>query len=145
MQRSTACSQARNAHHALGSSHKFHYIFVRLQRVCHLVRTSLTLCCSLAVHHEHIFFLTHPSFYHDTKTRTTIGTTLSTPRNTQCIINFSKARPVEKHRYHEPLWRENQRSDGNPRKPFSTAQRTCDQRACDCLKDLKDNRSISVV
>ena len=70
--------------------HELHYIFVRLKRVCHLVRTCLTLCCSPAVHHEHIFFLTHPSFYHDTKTRTTIGTTRSTPRNTQCIINLCK-------------------------------------------------------
>ena len=70
-------------------------IFVRLKRVCHLVRTCLIVAVSLAVHHEHMFFLLHSSFYHDTRTRTTIG------NNT-------------------PLWRENQQSGGNMHKTFST-------------------------
>ena len=38
---STVCSQARSAHHALGSreqpKHDLHFIFVRLKRICHLV------------------------------------------------------------------------------------------------------------
>ena len=39
---STVCSQARNASHALGSSHTdCSVIFVRLKRICHLVCTSL--------------------------------------------------------------------------------------------------------
>ena len=39
-------------------------------------------------------------------------------------------------------------SDGNLRKTISTGaceQRACDQRDCDCLEDLEDNRSISLV
>ena len=35
---------------------------------------------SPAVYHERIIFFIHSSFYHDTRTRTTIGTTRSTPR-----------------------------------------------------------------
>ena len=41
-------SQARNASHALGSSHTgCSVIFVRLKRICHLVCTCLTRCCFL--------------------------------------------------------------------------------------------------
>ena len=41
-------AQARNASHALGSSHTDCSVtFLRLKRVCHLVSTCLTLCCSL--------------------------------------------------------------------------------------------------
>ena len=48
-----------------------------------------SLVDSPASHHEHIIFLIHPSFHHDTWTRTTIGTTRSTPRNTQYIMIIS--------------------------------------------------------
>ena len=38
------------------------------------------LVASPAVYHEHIIFLIHSSFYHHTRTRSTIGTTRATPR-----------------------------------------------------------------
>ena len=44
---------------------------------------------SPAVHHEHIFFLIHSPFYHDTRTRATTDNTIYS-KNTQCIINLSK-------------------------------------------------------
>ena len=45
---STVCSQARNAHHALGSSnHGLHVIFVRLKRICHMVLHMSHPCWSL--------------------------------------------------------------------------------------------------
>ena len=72
----TVCSQARNESHALGASHTdCTSSCVRLKRTCQMVRTCLILCCS------HLPFTTSiSSFYHDTRTRTTIGTTRSTPR-----------------------------------------------------------------
>ena len=61
----TVCSQARNAHHALGSSHAdCSVIFARLKRNCHLVLHMphlllLTLTCRLprAHHLPHSLFL----------------------------------------------------------------------------------------
>ena len=79
IQRSTVCSKVRNASHALGSSHTGCSVtFVRLKRICHLVRTFVVF--SPAVYHERIIFLIHSSFYHDTRTRSTIGSTWSSPR-----------------------------------------------------------------
>ena len=74
-QRSTACSQARNAHHALGSSHGLQ---------CHLCADEKNLSSGVAhvspaFHHEHFISLIHSSFFHNTRTRSTIGTTRSTP------------------------------------------------------------------
>ena len=61
---STVCSQARNAHHALGSSHTdCSLIFVRLERICHLVRTCLTLCCSLTCRSPRAHHLPHSLFF----------------------------------------------------------------------------------
>ena len=80
---STVCSQARNAHHALGSSHTdCSVIFVRLKRVesSGVAHVSPVVALSLAVHLEHIIFLIHSSFYHDTRTRSTNGATRSPPR-----------------------------------------------------------------
>ena len=77
--RSTVCSQARNAHHALGSRptrlQNCIVIFVRLKRVhsSGLFHVS-SLVVSPAFHHEHLIFLIHSSYY-DTRTRSTIGTT----------------------------------------------------------------------
>ena len=45
-----------------------------------VAHVSCLLGDSPAVHHEHLTFLIHSSFHHDTRTRTTIGTTRSTPR-----------------------------------------------------------------
>ena len=65
-------------------------LFAWKESVIWSAHVSLFVALSLAVHHEHIIFLIHSSFYHDTRTRTTTGTTRSTPR-TQYIINLSKA------------------------------------------------------
>ena len=75
---STVCSQARNASHALGSSHTdCSVIFVRLKIVLSsgVAHVSSSLVDSPAVYHEHIIFLIHSSFYHDTRTRSTTSTT----------------------------------------------------------------------
>ena len=58
-------------------------IFVRMTRVLSSVLihdSSLLVVASTAVHHEHFLFLIHSSLYHDTRTRTTFGSTRSTPR-----------------------------------------------------------------
>ena len=77
---STVCAQARTA--TTRSSHTdCSVIFVRLKIVLPsgVARVS-SLVDSLAYHYEQVIFLIHSSFYHDTGTRTTIGTTRSTPR-----------------------------------------------------------------
>ena len=55
------------------STHGLHFIFVRLKKICHLVLHTFHpfVVLSLAVYHEHIIFLIHSSFYHDTRTRRT--------------------------------------------------------------------------
>ena len=53
-------------------------IFVRLKEsVNWSAHVSPFVALSPAVYHEHIIFLIHSSFYHDTRTRSTIGTTRS--------------------------------------------------------------------
>ena len=74
-----------------GSSHTdCSVLFARLKRICHLVlHMSWSLVASPAVYHEHLIFLIHSSLY-DTRTRSTIGTTRTTPRtlsqSTSCAI-----------------------------------------------------------
>ena len=59
----------------------FHNFFVLCKEsVIWSAHVSPFVALALAAYHEHIFFLMHSSFYHDTRTRTTIGTTRSTPR-----------------------------------------------------------------
>ena len=43
-------------------SPELHYIFVRLKRVCHLVRTCLTLCCSRTCLVPRAHLVPHSSF-----------------------------------------------------------------------------------
>ena len=77
----TVCSQARNAHHALKSHGLQCHLFVRLKIVLPsgVARVS-SLVDSLAYHYEQVIFPIHSSFYHDTRARSTTGTTRSTPR-----------------------------------------------------------------
>ena len=81
------------------------------------------MVASPAVYHEHIIFLIHSSFYHDTRTRSTTGTTWSAPRNTQYITHL-QAFSVDKQRHQESLWRENLQSGGNPRTPDNAQAHT---------------------
>ena len=61
-QRSTACSQARNAHHALGSSHTgCSVIFVRMKRICHRV-LHMSHPCWLLPHLHFTTSTSSPSF-----------------------------------------------------------------------------------
>ena len=75
---STVCSQARNAHQALGSSHTdCSVIFGAPEKdlspgVAHVPPL---LVASLAFHYEHVIFLILSSFHHDTRTRSMTGTT----------------------------------------------------------------------
>ena len=81
---STVCSQARNAHHALGSRLKSHGL------QCHLCAPEKSpviwsahvssLVDSPTFHYEHIIFLIHSSFYHNTTTLSRKGSTRSPPR-----------------------------------------------------------------
>ena len=68
-------SQHTSVQYSLFTS--LHFIFVRLQRICHLVlhMSHLFVVLSPAVYHEHIIFLIHSPFYHDTRKRSTTGTT----------------------------------------------------------------------
>ena len=77
------------------------------------------LLLSYLPHHEHIIFLIQSSFYHHTRTRTTIWTTRSTQEYPVHHQPLQEHR-VDKLRYQESLWRENQQRGGNPRKTFST-------------------------
>ena len=79
---STVCSKARNAHHALGSRLKncITSLCAWKESVIWFAHVSSFVVLSPAVHFEHLIFLTHSSFHHDTRTRSTIRTTRSTPR-----------------------------------------------------------------
>ena len=94
---------------------ELHNIFVRLERICHLVCTCLILCCSLtcrslrAPHLPNSLFL--PPRYKNTQ-HNQDNTIYS--KNTQYIINPLQAFPVDKQRHQESLWRENLQSGGNP-------------------------------
>ena len=85
---STVCSQARNASHALGS--RLHNIFVRLKRICHLVRTCLTLCCSLTCRLPRAHHLLHSLFLlpRHQNTHYNQDNTISS-KNTQYIMHIS--------------------------------------------------------
>ena len=92
---STVWSQARKrTPRAWLKSHGLHFIFVRLKRICHLVRTCLTPCCSLTCFFPRAYHLPHSLFFHNTRTRSTIGTTGSTPRtpSATCTCPISPSR-----------------------------------------------------
>ena len=77
----TVCSQARNVHHALGSSHTdCSVIFVRLKRICHLV-----------LHMPHHLLFSHPPF-----TTSTSSSSFTLPYTT---TQEHEAQPVQQ----EPL------------------------------------------
>ena len=88
----TVCSQARNASHALGSSHTdCSVIFVRLQRICHLIRTCLTLCCSLTCRVPRTHDLPHSLFLlprHKNTQHNRDNMIIS--KKTQYIMNFTR-------------------------------------------------------
>ena len=70
----------RGTHHT-HFAQELHNIFVRLKRICHLVRTCLTLCCSLNCRSPRAPHLPHSLFlHHDTRTSSTIATTPCTLR-----------------------------------------------------------------
>ena len=106
---STVCSQARNAHHALGSSnHGLHFIFVRLKIVLSsgLIHVSLFVVLSPAVYHEHIIFLIHSS---STTTQEHAAQPVQQEELREHPVHHSSLR------HQESLWRENLQSCGNPR------------------------------
>ena len=126
--------------HRTRLAQELHNIFVPLTRVCHLVRTCLTLCCpsTCLVPRSTSSSLTLPSTTtpeHAPQDNTVYS------KNTQYIINLSKSSQstsgaimnhsgVRTCRVAEPS--------------KNVLHRLRAQRACDCLKDLEDNRSISV-
>ena len=94
--RSTVCSQARNAHYALGSRPTRSRI--ALSSLCawkesgHLVlHVSSFVALSLAVHHERIIFLIHSSFYHNTRTPWSTPRTPSTSRTSPSSLSWQAA------------------------------------------------------
>ena len=90
---STVCSPARNAHHALGSSHTDRsVIFVRLKRICHLVCcTCLTFCCSLTCHLPRAPHLPHSLFLPPRHKNTQHNqNNMINSENTQYIMHISK-------------------------------------------------------
>ena len=133
---STVCSQARNAHHALGSSnHGLHFISARLKRICHLV-----------LHMSHPLLFSHLPFTSSTSSSSfTLPSTTTQEQAAQSVQHDQlqehpvhhvhlQALPVDKLRHQESLWRENVQNDGNP---HDNSHRLWAQRACDCLKDRR--------
>ena len=113
---STVCSQARNAHLALGSIHTdCSALFVCLRRICHLVShvSHPFVVLSLAVYHEHIIFFIHSSFYHDTQNTQHNRDNKNNSKNTPYIMQISMLSQSQRHQ--ESLRRENLQSGGNPR------------------------------
>ena len=94
------------------------------------------------MHHEHIFFLIHPSFSNNTRTRTTSGTTRSTPRTPSASSTSPKTTSRKAPLSRTTLsWR-----PAEWRKPSQhILHRLWAQGARDGLKDLKDNRSILII
>ena len=86
--RSTACSQARNAQARLKSCS---VIFVRRKRICHLVRTCLTFCCSLTCRSPRADLLPHSLFFLPRHQNTLYNRDNTvTSKNNQYTINLSK-------------------------------------------------------
>ena len=114
---STVCSQARNASHALGSSHTdCSVIFVRLKRICHRVS-----------HMSYPLLLSHLPFTSSTSPSSfTLPSTTSKEHAAQSVQyghlqehpvhhEHLQALPVDKQGHQESLWRDSLRSGGNPR------------------------------
>ena len=123
---STVCSQARNAHHALGSSHHgLHFIFVCLTRICHLV-----------LHMSHPSLFSHPPFATSTSSSSFTLLSTTTQEHAAQPVQYDQLRehpvhhahlqalPVDKQRHQESLWRENLLSGGNPRTKTPTGYET---------------------
>ena len=119
---STVCSQARNASHALGSSQTdCSVIFVRLNRICHLV-----------LHMSHPLLFSHLPFTTSTSSSSfTLPSPTTQEHAAQSVQNghlqehpahhaHLHALPVDKQRHQESLWRENLQSGGNPRTTTAT-------------------------
>ena len=143
---STVCSQARNAHHALGSSHQgLHFIFVRLKRICRLV-----LHMSRPLLFSHLPFNTSTSSSSFTLPSTTTQEHAAQPVQHEQLREHPvhhphlQALPVDKLRHQESLWREN---PAHWRKPaHDNSNRWWAQRASDCLKNrCLFWRSISII
>ena len=107
--------------HRTRLAQELHNIFVRLKRVCHLVRTSLTP-----------LLLSHLPFTTSTSSSSFTLHSTTTPEHAaqsgqhdllqEHPVHHQPVQdlPVDKRRHQEPLWRENLQSGGNPRKTFST-------------------------
>ena len=106
-------------------------IFVRLKRVCHLVRTCLTL-----------LLLSHLPFTTSTSSSSFTLPSTTTPEHAlqsgqhdllqehQVHHQPLQDLPVDERRHQEPLWRETLQSGGNPRKTFSTGYEPKSLRLC---------------
>ena len=78
---------------------------------------------STAVYHGHIIFFIHSSFYHDTRTRSTIGSIWSPQRTHPVHHEHLQALPADRQRHQESLRREDLQSGGNPRTTTPTHAR----------------------
>ena len=127
--------------HRTRLAQELHYIFVRLKRTCHPVRTCLTLCCSLTCRLPGVHHLPHSLFLlprHQNKQNNRDNTIYS--KNTHYIMNLSRisqptSSAIKNHSGVNAEWRK-------PAHNF--LHRLWALRACDCLKDLQGNRSISI-
>ena len=100
---------------------ELHHIFVRLKRICNLVYTCLTLCCSLTCRLPRAHHLPHSLFLlprHQNTQHNRDNTIIS--KNTQYNHELLQPLPVDKQRHQESLWRKNLQSGGNPRKTTPT-------------------------
>ena len=167
---STVCSQARNAHHALGSreqpKHDLHFIFVRLKRVfviwcvAHVSSMVALTCLSPRAHHlPHSHFLvrhknTQHNRYNKSNSEITqyITRTSKLPQSTSsavknhsgvktCRVAETRARQLPQVMSPKSL-RMSQGSKIFWRSISYDVQEKFGEE--DCFNDLEDNRSISI-
>ena len=111
-------------------------IFVRLKRVCHLVRTCLTLCCSRIclvrrAHHlpHSLFLLPRHRNTHYNRDNTIYS------KNTHCIINLSKNARSKSIAVKNHSGVKNLQSGRNLRTTFSTPSPGASSQSCDSGRD----------
>ena len=102
--------------HRTRLAQELHNIFVRLRRICHLVCTCLTLCCSRTCRSPRAHHLPH-SLSLLTKTQEHAAQPVQHGHRQEHPVHHAHlhALPVDKQHHQESLWRGNLQSGGKPR------------------------------
>ena len=108
--------------HRTRLAQELHNIFVRLKRICHLVCTCLTLCCSLTCRLPRAHHLPH-SLLLLTTTQEHAAQSGQQDHLQEHPVHHEhlQALPVDMQRHQESLWRENLHRVENPHKTTPTS------------------------